>query len=1089
MQDRDSSSFWNSGVLLMPLLAVAGLFFGVQVQRKPDSASLAAETKPVLPSTTTVNDPKLPPIPGPLQILASFLAVDAKKCPPDRGIADCLAQVAQMRGHQVEALIVTVPDPELGSLSQYTDQALEAIQRGAESKNFRFRRFWVPWSRTRTNDLPTEAQRQPGLMIFDQEIFAAGKAPKMLLAFLVPETPTAGLDRELFAKAIQYRYALQKGELKILGPSFSGSATSLRLALADAAFGTNSPNLNDQRCEISAKPERRFRIVSGSATNPKNSSLLNCPALGSTYRAARTSDNMTDIWLQRWLESHQFTNLAILSESDTAYGDSFGREAHSSETKTSFYPFPSEISRVRAAYDEDAELKKQRQTSSAQQRTTLELRPGTNGEYRGRIPMYSPDVTPILQEKVLLEYVRAAREKRHDLVQVAATDPRDLMFLTDFFRSRYREAYYLVFDTDHLFSAQSSYSLEGLLSVADYPLFREAKPWHATSPTTASMSTQFANGFFNAMIVQLGEPDVPMALDQRTYNEMDRGPVWVTVNANGSSWPLAVLNRSTPRINPTDWPKPVEWTPAFCLLSFGALAFALLTWLAEKKPDSLPLGLFVFANGWRWNAAAATRQISDPDSAGTDPEIAGGWFQTALPTLFCALIAFMSVSFLLVEIVRQRVPNATISTSDGGLLTMAAVSILAVAVTNFRQLLSAPVTHRFVALLIWVVFLGLAALIFWPNYDPESPALPIHFEHRFFFYRALHLMSGVSPLAPMLLLAAMGISCLIPYMRMMGTIRHFPLPAPKTLQRMEGLDWATTTFGFRRWQVIVSILSVLAAEFLLLNNFKTLETNVFRWSFLFLIAALAIYLIGMLIRLVNLLSTTKALLNRAFFSSMQENFRELAVRKLPIGLWRGFGMDTCTAVATACAQEVDSLLPLEDPRRLQLSMTVETLPIKNEQRDWQGWRQVVAALTTVNLGVGNLGDKADRYFALQYLLFVQQLIYRCQAILQGGFVALILAVAALQSYEFHSGFTLRCLVVAFFLAFAAIAFAMFFGLERHPVLLAVQDKEDEAIGFQFYLRLLTTIGVPLATILASMFPSEIGWLFRWIGPLLGGLPQ
>ena len=83
---------------------------------------------------------------------------------------------------------------------------------------------------------------RPGLILFRDN-----ENSRLLVVFLVGETPTTGVHKSAFESALKQvselpKYAPQatciagldcQSEIKIIGPSFSGSATSIRLSLEE----------------------------------------------------------------------------------------------------------------------------------------------------------------------------------------------------------------------------------------------------------------------------------------------------------------------------------------------------------------------------------------------------------------------------------------------------------------------------------------------------------------------------------------------------------------------------------------------------------------------------------------------------------------------------------------------------------------------------------------------------------------------------------------------------------------------------------------------------------------------------------------
>src|SRR5262249_50874116 len=111
---------------------------------------------------------------------------------------------------EIEYLIATVPDPKDTRLARDFDLVLEAIQQAIGSAEYTFDHYWLPWERSQTAPAatsladPKTAQmamrylRDPGVILFRNS-----KEKRLLLLFLVGETPTGGIYGVAFKNALQ----------------------------------------------------------------------------------------------------------------------------------------------------------------------------------------------------------------------------------------------------------------------------------------------------------------------------------------------------------------------------------------------------------------------------------------------------------------------------------------------------------------------------------------------------------------------------------------------------------------------------------------------------------------------------------------------------------------------------------------------------------------------------------------------------------------------------------------------------------------------------------------------------------------------
>ncbi|MEY2934973.1 MAG: hypothetical protein RL033_5722, partial [Pseudomonadota bacterium] len=206
--------------LLAPVQAMAGV-----LPKGEDAPSLAT---------------KRPPGPGWLQQVEQEFATLATAFAKDGTPAS------------ITPYIATIPDPVDSGLGYQFETSLQALRRGLEtpveatspglSAPVFFRdRSWLPWDDRAVPDGERRASEDcrlstPGILLFRG---ANSERPALAALLLVGETPTTGLRRAAMASALSLFEAIDStqhaaGEphsLRVLGPFFSGSAQSLRLAL------------------------------------------------------------------------------------------------------------------------------------------------------------------------------------------------------------------------------------------------------------------------------------------------------------------------------------------------------------------------------------------------------------------------------------------------------------------------------------------------------------------------------------------------------------------------------------------------------------------------------------------------------------------------------------------------------------------------------------------------------------------------------------------------------------------------------------------------------------------------------------------
>src|SRR5207247_5318765 len=168
------------------------------------------------------------------------------------------------RDYAVDQLILTVPDPVRSRLALNFDRNLAAIQSAMGVAGFSLDRFDLPWrvepedGRAKDAEPESRFETEPGVILFQN---VQARPRKLLLVFLVGETPTGGVHKLALRKALELAFAAQRRPkacaeaarplvFRVLGPSFTGSAHSLSATLAD---------WRQRRAVI-------FDVVTGSAT-------------------------------------------------------------------------------------------------------------------------------------------------------------------------------------------------------------------------------------------------------------------------------------------------------------------------------------------------------------------------------------------------------------------------------------------------------------------------------------------------------------------------------------------------------------------------------------------------------------------------------------------------------------------------------------------------------------------------------------------------------------------------------------------------------------------------------------------------------
>jgi len=426
-----------------------------------------------------------------------------------------------------------------------------------------------------------------------------------------------------------------QSQIRIVGPTFSGSAASLRNALEDwRRFSLTG---------VHAREKPSIRVISGTATGLSGKALAgerDDPSLPSiTFNTVQIPDHV--LWEQiphilsdvadvsKEAPTASVTadsspspkatpappRIAVLHE-DTAYGRGAKADkrtgAEDQEDKNILrMTFPLHISELRTAYKGD-----QSKGSSAPDlgRHDLDL-PDEAGQVRKDvIQPFSPRAA-IYDELVLSNLLTTIRREDIRYVGITATDVEDLVFLVQQIRAYCPDTVVFTTSSDIRFlHSEVNTDLRGTLLFTTYPLFGPLQKW--TSPFDRDGEWQIfpsdsAHGVYNATLAQLdsrkplldyGDPLVklppcpvvqigvvgrddiwPVAFRRPKLAEKDdvlapRGAASYS-NATGCEADLPVKEDIIPEVLGGIYPPAFEFL--FVLLNVGFFVFALVLLIGE----------------------------------------------------------------------------------------------------------------------------------------------------------------------------------------------------------------------------------------------------------------------------------------------------------------------------------------------------------------------------------------------------------------------------------------------------------------------------------------------------------------------------
>ena len=452
-------------------------------------------------------------------------------------------------------VIAAVPDPVHTHLGLFFDRSIDAIQQGATSQEYLFDRAVMPWQYFIVqNQQETEEDRllrkvresYPGLMIFRKK-----KPDQALFVFVVGETPTAGINKEQFYRAVQMIHEIRQGEdtvasgqpqdFAVLGPSFSGSLYSLQeifkgylqkywkgrqdLAPTLPVYAVVMAHAAIQDFQENAPPQARAAIF-----------------MEDSQEALEALQQFTG-----GLGYHD-SDIVLLNEDDTAYGTSYGSANPTSATGrgTLSLSFPRGISQFRSAYSKDVQIQDQTADPNQSQRRNLRLDLDVTGSDDDNVAPYAEAQTALSQEAIMLEIVSELRRLDSKFVLIRATDPLDELFLARYLASEYPGARLVVPTPDLLFARDEGGVLDGSLGLNTYPVSPSYLNQLCKSPgepPNLSFPAASSAGLYNATVALLGGLSTPVPLSTAPANACQLSPhLWLTMVSRNTFDPIQVLD-------------------------------------------------------------------------------------------------------------------------------------------------------------------------------------------------------------------------------------------------------------------------------------------------------------------------------------------------------------------------------------------------------------------------------------------------------------------------------------------------------------------------------------------------------------------
>ena len=494
--------------------------------------------------------------------------------------------------YTIDLLIATVPDPVSSRLPHFFDSFAESMESAAEASGYTLDRFALPWlnkEREAGDNVPrwrqTLYETVPGLILFRDP-----QDRKLLLIFLVGETPTTGIHKRAMFSALEqmaqfYPWDPKHAELpqgfprvapdvssvgaapptlpgqapgatfRVMGPSFSGSAVSLRFVL---------DRWSESRSNAS---QVRFQIISGTATAIDAGWLSQAAQGHATFQATVPPDDETLRAVACYIGQLGYTKIAILTESNTAYGQNATNQASAGNGTNNqnqgscgngrsvpdilSLPFPLDISRLRVAVNSVTPPPAPTGPESGSTNPLPRHLAQQGVEPREVIPSYSA-LSVQSAELTLSNLLSTIAREQFGYVGIVATDVRDATFLAREVREHCPATVLFTLNSDLLYAYPDVNSAtRGMIIVTPYPLFNLEQLWtyaYGGDKTRLQFANQAAEGVYNATLALLHQDErlvdygTPLAARVNNQGAKQHKPsLWVTAIGSGEALPVRLM--------------------------------------------------------------------------------------------------------------------------------------------------------------------------------------------------------------------------------------------------------------------------------------------------------------------------------------------------------------------------------------------------------------------------------------------------------------------------------------------------------------------------------------------------------------------
>jgi len=743
--------------------------------------------------------------------------------------------------------------------------------------------------------------------------------------------------------------------------------------------------------------------------------------------------------------------------------------------------------------------------------------------------------------------ITVLRVHPHHFVLLRATDPKDLIFLTRFFRTNFPQDRIVTMTADQLLPRDINDTVfRGVLSLTNYPLLpRQLTEFDPGRPHRVFASTECA-ALFDATLSLLleapGQPNLhtlpaakyaeytPLILGSEQPRGEDRKPgLWLTVLGDDGYWPLALL--SPPKDTKSDLrPCPDCDTPESLALKASEFNLLIILSLAVTS-----LGFIYLC--WKGGFQSALHQ------------------QFALITDESRGILIGGAALILVGMLALMGSPFSIDHYWPLLVILGSIALLIISTTLNLWVRG----QKRAGVLIAVCCVLLCSPLAWsvqPDHSPEQSIL---------LYRMAWIQSGVSPILPVLLIGA-GLLSWIWFMLKSRSLFDQRRPwLPRGIPQLPGDDdhngtEYTRLFPFN--SAFAGIAAFVIAEVVIYRFHPlSLEGKHFDYFYLMLL------ILGVLLIANSIMSAWKSWSKcRALLLHLNRTPLRWAFRRIHGFSWKplwgiaGGDLMTTYKPLSRCLEGLAhlqaslkdnqqgkylghrntlvrsdiaflrSLIASPMPNRpaqarlrhdgvvnrmcsLQrnLALMCSLIYIAVLQKHWESDVRLVAAKDHAVSGneddanaadetpseekikpviAGHVDQKvllAEEFLSLAYINFIHRVLIRIRCLILAATCTFMLLLFSAKAYPFEPKAAIDGFLILLFVAMAVVVYMIFAQMHRDSILSHLTKKTPGELGADFWIRILGFGVVPIFGLVSTQVPGLNRVFFQWLKPMIDAL--